>query len=111
MRVVGTSQYQDTIWRIVGEPADGPDGRPNWQGEAILEPEPTNPHDPNAVRVVIDGQVVGYLDRATATRIQPDLLDRRSRGESPRRVPVACTGGFSLREGGRAHCGLLLQLD
>lgn len=35
---------------------------------AALIPEPTNPHDKNAVAVVIDGTHVGYLARADARR-------------------------------------------
>ena len=36
----------------------------------ILVPEPTNPHDPNAIRVEINNQHVGYVPRGT--QVSPD---------------------------------------
>jgi predicted RNA-binding Zn-ribbon protein involved in translation (DUF1610 family) len=38
---------------------------------AALEREPSNPHDRNAIRVLIHGQHVGYLDRYSAEDYQP----------------------------------------
>lgn len=35
---------------------------------AELIPEPSNPHDPNAIRVEIDGRLVGYLSRDNAIK-------------------------------------------
>jgi HIRAN domain len=40
---------------------------------AVLAPEPTNPHDANAIAVQIDGHVVGYLPRAAAQEYLPSL--------------------------------------
>ncbi len=40
---------------------------------AVLVPEPANPYDVNAIAVQIDGQVVGYLPRATAQEYLPGL--------------------------------------
>jgi hypothetical protein len=110
IRVVGTSSYQDVIWRIVGEPTTGRDSRASWRGEAALEPEPENCHDCNAVRVTIDGETVGYLDREMAARLQPDLVELQRHGT---RLVAACQarGGFELREGGRASVGLALEFD
>lgn len=31
--------------------------------EVMLSPEPTNPHDPNAIQVKIDGRCIGYISR------------------------------------------------
>lgn len=42
-------------------------------GLAELRREPSNPHDPNAVRVLVEGRVVGYLPRAAASAYQPAL--------------------------------------
>ena len=33
---------------------------------AVLVPQPSNPHDPNAVMVQVDAKLVGYLARADA---------------------------------------------
>jgi hypothetical protein len=61
--VVGEASYQSALERISG-------GRGEFSAEhqckAILAPEDGNPHDPNAVQVLIDGKVVGYLARAHA---------------------------------------------
>lgn len=39
-----------------------------------LEPEPTNPEDPNAIKVLVDGEHVGYIKRGSCTHIRK-LLD------------------------------------
>lgn len=39
--------------------------------EALLVPEPDNPHDANAISVRVRGQVVGYLSREAATLYRP----------------------------------------
>jgi len=42
----------------------------------LLEPEPDNPQDENAVRVLReDGKQIGYLERAMAARLFDDLRD------------------------------------
>ena len=38
------------------------------RGQAAIEPEPTNPYDPMAIRVSIDGATVGYIAREDAQR-------------------------------------------
>jgi HIRAN domain-containing protein len=49
-------------------------------GEAlVLEAEPDNPHDENAVRVLReDGKQIGYLEWGTAARLVDDLSDFRA---------------------------------
>jgi hypothetical protein len=106
VRVVGTSQYQDAIRRIAG--LDEADERPLWEGLAILTPEPTNPHDPNAVQVRVEQQLVGYLDRETAARLRPVLDAIASADRARVAVPCRVTGGFRLRDGSRSHVGLQL---
>jgi hypothetical protein len=106
VRAVGVSQYQDAIRAVAG--LDEADERPLWEGLAILAPEPTNPHDPNAVQVMVESRLVGYLDRETAARMRPVL---EAIAEADRaRVAVVCriTGGFILRDGNRSHLGLQL---
>ncbi|MCO4262507.1 HIRAN domain-containing protein [Pseudarthrobacter sp. MDT3-26] len=39
--------------------------------EALLVPEPDNPHDANAVSVRVNGHVIGYLDREAAQVYRP----------------------------------------
>lgn len=50
---------------------------------ARLVPEPSNPHDRNAVRVEVGGHLVGYIPRAQAARYQPLLIALVSRGFQP----------------------------
>jgi hypothetical protein len=70
LEVVGELAYQDVLWRLCG----GTTGdRIRCDIVAVLVPEPTNPHDVNAITVQIDGHVVGYLARATAQEYLPGL--------------------------------------
>ena len=48
---------------------------------ALLVPEPTNRHDPNAVKVLILGEHVGYLSRKHALDYQPALQLAAQHGE------------------------------
>ena len=61
--VVGEASYQDALNRIAGgKTKDGHE----IECLAQLIPEPSNPHDANAIMVTIDGSRVGYLARAHA---------------------------------------------
>lgn len=69
LEVVGESYRQDALWRLVG----GRRSQPVRQEiVAVLVPE-DNPHDANAVSVLIDDQLVGYLARAEAARYRPGV--------------------------------------
>jgi hypothetical protein len=61
-------------------------GRICW---ARLIREPDNPFDRNAVMVEIDGQTVGYLDRAAARRYHRRLLPLAE----PIQLPAKLIGG------------------
>ena len=65
LEVVGELAYQDVLWGLAGGTVGD---RIRCHIVAALVPEPTNPYDANAIAVQIDGQVVGYLPRATAQR-------------------------------------------
>ena len=63
IRAVGESRYQQSLSTICGgRTADGH----QLSCVACLVPEPTNPHDRNAVMVSIDGHRVAYLPRSLA---------------------------------------------
>jgi HIRAN domain len=68
VRVAGVSHYQEDLLALVGE-ADT--GRVRHETSATLEPEPDNPHDPEAVKVLLEGRHVGYLSRDDARRYGP----------------------------------------
>lgn len=65
--VVGTSHYQPALTAITGRHSDE---EIRVEKIAVLVPEPDNVHDPNAIAVHIDGQLVGYLSRIENPRWQ-----------------------------------------
>ncbi len=67
--VVGESYRQDTLWRLVGGRRPEP---VRQEVVAVLLPE-DNEHDANAVSVLIDDQLVGYLSRGDAARYRPGV--------------------------------------
>jgi hypothetical protein len=76
--VVGESFYQPALLAITGAE----------RGEAVececiaeLIPEPENPHDPNAIKVLIDGLQVGHLSRQNAIKHGPRIRAMLERGE------------------------------
>lgn len=110
VEVVGESQYQDALWKIVGGKPRGED-RPTWRGQATLLPEPSNRHDRNAVCVKIGGKTVGYLDRDTAADLQPALIRLRKRTGKDFAAPCYVKGGFRRDDGSRASLGVVLEFD
>jgi HIRAN domain-containing protein len=70
VNVVGESSYQPAIRKACGW---SPGTDTHFDCFAELVPEPTNPYDPNAVRVDIDGACVGYLSRADAVELGPAI--------------------------------------
>lgn len=95
--IVGESSYQG---RLRALNAAGRSFR------AMLQPEPTNAFDPNAIRVVAEGSdTVGYLSREDAICYQPafDLLTRHNRVGVCR---AQLTGGV----GEKRSFGVLLNL-
>jgi hypothetical protein len=69
--IVGESYRQEVLWKIVGVP---PGSQVRHPVHAVLHPEMSNPHDPNAISVHIDGHLVGYLAREDAAAYRPGLL-------------------------------------
>jgi hypothetical protein len=100
VEVVGESNYQDALARSYHR--HGGNGH-DLKVTATLTPEDSNPHDRNAVRVVIDGKTVGYLPRDIA----PDY--RASMGTTPATCSAKIVGGFEMDDGSRAHFGVKLN--
>lgn len=67
---VGESNYQEALGRICGGHNRGGHG---FVCLAELRPEPDNPYDENAVQVVIEKSLVGYLSRANAVRFHHEM--------------------------------------
>jgi len=78
--VAGESYHSEALQRVLG--SVGEQGR-ELICVAELVPEPTNPHDKNAVQVQIDGRLVGHLPRADAVRYQPVLMTLTNEGWLP----------------------------
>ncbi len=106
---------QDTLGLIVGgRTLDGPQ-KPDHV--AILLPEPSSPHGPNAVRVVViptrSGQAwgkVGYLSRADALRYRP-VIDRVASIGKVTACRVALKVEFDRGLEDRSYFGVTLHLD
>jgi hypothetical protein len=81
LEVVGESYRQEVLWEIVGGRCDE---RVRFDTVALLVPEPTNEHDPNAIMVLIRGELVGYLSREDATMYLPGLRRLIERSEDGR---------------------------
>lgn len=80
--LAGESRYQDELDTICGGRCD--EGH-NLSATAQLCFEPDNPHDPNAVAVLIQGMVVGYVPRSLAAGLRLQLLRL-----NPNQRPVMC---------------------
>lgn len=73
-----------------------------WFGQAALVREPDNESDPNAVLVVIEGEVVGYLPSDEAARLSSWIAARNAEG-----LQVMCPVQFRL---GMGKAALLVDL-
>lgn len=91
--VAGTSYHQDTLLAMgVKDPVYNLNKRDlvkRWPNgvtvyeykfnpkKAELVPEPDNPHDPKAIKVLIDGQHVGYIKAGSCAHIHKLLRENR----------------------------------
>ncbi|XVV01821.1 HIRAN domain-containing protein [Actinosynnema sp. CA-248983] len=66
--VVGESHYTEALSGLAGKTRTG-----ERETLAELRPEPHNSYDRNAVQVVVEGQVVGYLPREAAAEYHQPL--------------------------------------
>ena len=72
-KIVGESFYVDTI-RKIHDKLNGSKTRSEVATQAVLMPEPQNPHDANAVGIYVLNAKVGHLDWETAALYQEDLV-------------------------------------
>jgi len=71
----------------------GAKGLDEFETTALLVPEPANRHDPNAVAVLVQHEIVGYLPRNDAVRYQA-LLRHLTTSGFVARVPCRIQGGM-----------------
>lgn len=105
VEVVGESNYQDALEQACG-------GRTSDSAEydctAVLRAEPANPYDPDAIRVEIDGRLVGYLNRHAAKAFRP-VAERLAAQGQVGTCNATIVGGWD-RDGDRGHFGIRLDL-
>lgn|GEM_PF-1409419 len=104
MDVVGESNYQSALVAICG--------RHTRHGHeslytALLKLEPSNRYDPNAVQVLIDNQLVGYLPREQAARLKGQM-DEANLTEVRCRARVR--GGWRTNQYDEGHYGVQLSM-
>lgn len=105
--VVGESHRQDALNAICGGKCeDGHDIKVTAQ-LIIIE---GNPHDPNAVGVFVDSQMVGYVPRDVASLIRSELM-RLSPDERPVTCDARIVGGWDRGDGDEGHYGIKLSLS
>jgi hypothetical protein len=107
VEVVGEGSYQGNLFEIGG--GRTANGVVRTEHVALLWPEPENKHDPNAVRVVIENAIVGYLSKGDAAVYQAPL----ARALTHNRVPAAhaeLRGGWDRGPDDRGSIGVVLHL-
>ena len=88
-RVAGVTHYEENILSLGEENPDYDSSKSELVncgliGERVykyifnptnveLQPEPDNPHDPNAVKVIVDGEHVGYIKAGSCAHIKKVL--------------------------------------
>lgn len=109
--VVGESHYVENLEEIVREANLSPAEPGELSCQAFLLCQPSNPHDPNAVAVVIDRKVVGYVPRDEAKDLAPELRrlanTRTKDGRGGQVLCVQARIGWS----GPDRIGVRLDLD
>jgi HIRAN domain len=108
LEVVGESRYQDVLWTIVGGQTANP---VRFGTVAVLDPEPNNPYDSNAIRVLVHGQVVGYLSRDDAAIYRPGVLRLMREAPTGRVALEAWIIGGGQRRDGVGFLGVFLEHD
>jgi hypothetical protein len=92
MQVVGESFYQPALKQVSRCPKTGPHG---FECSAELVPEPENPHDKFAVKVMVQGRQVGHLGRGNARRYHKRIRALNDEGKR-----VICMAYIGRAEGG-----------
>jgi hypothetical protein len=104
VNVVGESHYQPAIRAACGA---GVNEDVLFECFAELVPEPENPYDPNAIKVLIDGRKVGHLARSDAVELGPAIVAaRQATGGGLCRAVIA-----GHKDSETTNLGVFLHLD
>jgi hypothetical protein len=103
LSIVGESHYQTALLSITNS---SPGEEVAVDCIAELVPEPTNPHDPHAVMVRVEGQCVGYLSRQNARKFGPRLKKMLDAGQ-----PAICNAYIGCKpDTGNPNLGVSLEV-
>ena len=104
--IVGESKYQRALESICGGRTDESQEK---IVEAILLHEDNNPHDNKAIRVDVEGETVGFLDRKLAREFRKRMKEAGHPGLVAR-CSAMIVGGWDRGRGDRGHFGVKLDL-
>jgi hypothetical protein len=106
VEVVGESNYQAALSAACGGlTRDGVE----YDCVAVLRAEPGNPYDPNAIRVEVDGRLVGYLNKHAAKAFRP-TADRLARQGQVGTCQARIVGGWDRGADDVGSFGIWLDL-
>ena len=74
-----------------------------------MAPESDNPYDSEAVRIEIQDQTVGHLDRETARSFREKMTEFGLTGAAAK-CSAIIVGGWDRGDGDRGHFGVKLDL-
>lgn len=103
-KVAGTSHYQDELLSICG--GHNRDGHAH-ETIAMLVRDPENLHDPNAIKVEIEGRCVGFLPKQQVEQVAADM---DSEGFSRSRVEAQVVGGWRTNQYDQGSFGVRLKM-
>lgn len=104
--VVGESHYQPAIKGLVGDHGDHESSK---VFTATIIPEDDNPYDDKAVRVEIDGNLVGYFDRDDARSFRKRLGSKKLTGRTTS-CQAMISGGWKAKSGEHMSYGVKLDI-
>lgn len=105
--IVGEASYQAALLKVAG--GRTPDGPRRPDHRALLVPEPSNRYDPNAIRIEIDGLLVGYLSRTDAQSYQPVVRAATQKAQHLM-ADAVLTGGWDHGRRDQGFLGVKLHL-
>lgn len=106
VNAVGEAQYQARLEAICGGKCERGHEK---EVRVFLVPEPGNPHDPDAVRVTVEGEPVGYLCRADAVAYKGPLAEI-VKAKAVATCAGTIVGGWSRAGANEGNFGIWLDL-
>ena len=108
MEIVGESHYQRHLNRVCGGcDENGVD----METDALIVFDNGNPHDAQAVKVVIDGGAVGHLSREAARSFRKRIAHSQFKQHEQFRCKALIRGGWDRGGGDTGMFGVRLDVD